>query len=73
MIREQVRSTLSGWLMVAVLLLGFAGALWGLISELLSGENSTVLVLAWAVAIILVGVLAASSTALAASYWEKGR
>ena len=57
MIREQIRSTLSGWLMVAVLLLGFAGALWGLTSELLSGENSAVLVLAWALAIILLSVL----------------
>ena len=58
MIREKVRSTLSGWLMVPVLLLGFAGALWGLISELNSGENSIVKVLVWVLAIIVMGVLA---------------
>lgn len=57
MIREQVRSTLSGWLMVPVILIGFAGALWGLVAEARSVDSAPVLMMAWAGALILLSVM----------------
>ncbi len=56
MIREQVRSTLSGWLMVPVILIGFAGALWGLVAEAKSFDSSPVLMIAWALVLIVLSV-----------------
>ena len=57
MIREQVRSTLSGWLMVPVIVIGFGGALWGLVAEARSFESSPALMIGWALALILLSVL----------------
>ena len=56
MIREQVRSTLSGWLMVPVILVGFAGALWGLVAEAKSFDSSPVLMIAWALVLTVLSV-----------------
>jgi|SRR5688572_8759100 len=66
MIREKVRSTLSGWLMVPVLLVAAVGCLVGLISaaqwiEDPSGEvngSMVAIVILCVVAILLIGVLA---------------
>lgn len=57
MIREQVRSTLSGWLMVPVLLMAVAGLLWTLISTAGQMEDSTGEVSGSMVAIVIVCVL----------------
>jgi regulator of protease activity HflC (stomatin/prohibitin superfamily) len=56
MIREQVRSTLSGWLMVPVILIGFGGALWGLVAEATSFESSPALMIAWALVLVVLSV-----------------
>ena len=58
MIREQVRSTLSGWLMVPVIVIGFGGALWGLVAEATrSWDSSPVVIIAWALALIVLSVM----------------
>ena len=57
MIREQVRSTLSGWLMVPVLLVAVAGLLWTLISTAGRMEDSTGEVSGSMVAIVILCVL----------------
>jgi regulator of protease activity HflC (stomatin/prohibitin superfamily) len=57
MIREQVRSTLSGWLMVPVILIGFAGSIWGLVAEAKTPDSSPVLMIAWALVLIVLSVL----------------
>ncbi|MCR4374787.1 MAG: SPFH domain-containing protein [Acidobacteria bacterium] len=54
--REQVRSTLSGWLMVPVILIGFGGALWGLVAEARSFESSPALMIAWALVLVVLSV-----------------
>jgi len=56
MIREQVRSTLSGWLMAPVILIGAAGALWGLAAEASSAESSPLLMITWALVLIVLSV-----------------
>ena len=56
MIREKLRSTLAGWLMVPVLLAAAAGSIWGIISAA-TVENPVGLVLS-AAALVGTGVLA---------------
>ncbi len=56
MIREKLRSTLAGWLMVPVLLAAAAGSIWGIISAA-TVENPVGLVLS-AAALVVTGVLA---------------
>ena len=56
MIREKLRSTLAGWLMVPVLLAAVAGSIWGIISAA-TVENPVGLVLS-AAALVVTGVLA---------------
>jgi len=57
MVREQIRTTLSGWLMVPVLVAGEAGALWGLIAEARLSENSPAVLLLWGLALAVITVL----------------
>lgn len=57
MVREQVRTTLSGWLMVPVLVAGEAGALWGLIAEARQFESSPAVLVAWGLTLTVMTVL----------------
>lgn len=57
MIREQVRSTLSGWLMVPVIIAASAGSLWGLVAEAKSFDSSPMVIIAWALVLILLSVM----------------
>lgn len=57
MIREQVRSTLSGWLMVPVIIAASAGSLWGLVAEAKSFDSSPMVIIAWALVLIVLSVM----------------
>jgi regulator of protease activity HflC (stomatin/prohibitin superfamily) len=57
MIREKVRSTLSGWLMIPVLLAAVAGCIWGLYGAAQS-DGSLSLVILFAVALVVIAILA---------------
>jgi len=56
MIQERVRSSLSGWLMVSIILAGQLGAIWLLISSLRDAV-SIPMVITWALVLCLVSVM----------------
>jgi regulator of protease activity HflC (stomatin/prohibitin superfamily) len=62
MIRERALSTLSGWLMVPVLLAGFGLSLWQLIASIAAadrgGDIGPLDIIPWLVVIVVIGVLA---------------
>jgi regulator of protease activity HflC (stomatin/prohibitin superfamily) len=54
MVREQLRSTLSGWLMVPVILFGSGGALWAIIAEAQQGPDSSVaMIVLWSLVLLV--------------------
>ncbi len=55
MIREKLRSTLSGWLMVPVIVVGSGVSLWGLITSIDTGGGTPEIV-GWAAALVVVSV-----------------
>jgi regulator of protease activity HflC (stomatin/prohibitin superfamily) len=55
MVREQLRSTLSGWVMVPVIVFGSGGALWAIIAEAQKGPDSSVaMIVLWSLVLFVV-------------------
>ena len=57
MIREQVRKTLSGWLMLPVILIGMGIVVWRLVLEARSADESALLIVAYLVALLVLGIM----------------